>query len=69
MKPFYVVTCSVQPVEAATARAAARIVAAQPRVGEGRDFVVRTEREAKALLLSMIGGQRGPKPKAKGARP
>ena len=64
MKSYYVVSFGYQRVEAISARAAADVVAAQKRVGERKDAVVRTEREALALL-SMIGGQRGAA-KAKG---
>ncbi len=50
---WYVVSVGSQRVSAASPRAAAEIVAAQPRIGEGKDFVVKSEREARALL-SMI---------------
>jgi hypothetical protein len=80
VKTFFIVSLGYQKIVASSARAAAEIVAAQPRIGDGKDFVVKSEREAKALVSMIVphvgvsasgsvsvsvGGRRGPKAKAR----
>lgn len=54
MTSWYVVSVGYTRVEAADAPAAVASVAANPRQGIGRDLVVKTEAEAKAICAMVV---------------
>lgn len=53
-RAFYVVSMGYQRVLASSPRGAVVKAAANPRQGEGRDLVVKTERDAKAILSNVV---------------